>query len=752
MINHRVGIITGHNELLSLENTDFSLFFKFLGTQGRIIESINKLLDSRLLEIYDTLLIGVPRSELPASECLALQKWITRGGHLLLLSSFGGDVAPNGEESRSTNLNSILGGVEFPDFLLGMDSNVVSENDSDKISIKGRRSYFLPKVFVDISTLVREPATLCYDTGTIIKLLSESWKITHSLPFPDEDTYVVHRARLDGNCVVGGEKISEGYCYEDGFLFLRALYGKGVICVLGSAWFLKNTALSHKGNILFLNELIRLWYPRLIQEELHRRRGTPQRHRLLHAYPTSRMMFPIRKENLPHYEDLEDIISLDYLRPQIIGVLPHPFCNPRIRGCGFCTFPHEPYNITRANTVVDNVIQEITNFSNQYQELCHRSVSGVYFGGGTANLTPPTAFRKLCQNLVTKFDLRQAEITLEGVPAYFLRKPSFLEILQEEIPARHFRISMGIQTFDPKQIKRMGRENFGNRETIAEVIHFAQSQGISVSGDLLFNLPGQTLNQMQEDIHIALEMGFKQLCLYHLVMFEKLGTVWAQDPELLKKIPNNTVACENWLALRETMLNAGFVQNSLTNFTHQGVHKTDHRYIYEELGFQPDKHDVLGFGSSGICYFSNFREKQALKLQSHTQSTSYIQAIQERGRGWTKSFLYDLRDLKIFYLTRGIASLGIDISAYKSYFGTSPQEDFPTEFQALRNAQLLNFENGKILLTPTGMFYADTIAGLLAWRQVHRYRLNQMCETFSGQTDTTVYALNVDIADVDPMG
>ncbi|MFX0095229.1 MAG: radical SAM protein, partial [Candidatus Hodarchaeota archaeon] len=725
MINHQVGVVTSHNELISLENTDFSLFFKLLETQGRSVKLIKNRLDSKLLKIYDTLLIGVPRCELSSSECLALQEWIIRGGHLLLLSSFGGDTAPNGEKSRSTNLSSILEGFEFPDFLLGMDTSVLSENNYNKIPIgtRRRKNYFIPKVFMDISALVREPAIFCYDTGTVIMLSSESWKITHSLPFPEEDTYIIESARLNGDRIVGGKRIHSGYMLtKDGFLFLRALRGKGVICVLGSAWFLKNTALVHRGNLLFLNELFRLWYPNLIQEELHRRRETPQRHRLLHAYPTSRMMLPIKKEDIILYENLEGIVSLDYQRPQVVGVLPHPFCNPKIPGCGFCTFPHEPYSAKKANEVVDSVIQEISNFSDQYPKLCQRFVSAVYFGGGTANLTPSSAFRKLCQSLVINFDLRQAEVTLEGVPSYFLRKQSLLEIMQEEMPARHFRISMGIQTFDPNQVKRMGRENFGTRETITKVVQLAQSQGISVSGDLLFNLPGQSFDQMQKDIHIALEIGFKQLCLYHLVMFERLGTMWAQDPELIKKLPNNTLACENWLSLREIMLNAGFVQTSLTNFTHRSILKTMRRYMYEELGFQPEKYDALGFGPSGICYLSNFREKQTLKLQSHTQSTSYTKAIQERGRGWAKSFFYNISDLKIFYLTRGIAMLGIDIATYKSHFGMSPHKDFPTEFQALQDAQLINIKNDKILLTPSGMFYADSIAGLLAWRQVHGHR------------------------------
>jgi len=60
------------------------------------------------------------------------------------------------------------------------------------------------------------------------------------------------------------------------------------------------------------------------------------------------------------------------------------------------------------------------------------------------------------------FNLQQAEISLEGVAAYFLnRKPLLLEILSEELFARRFRISMSVQTFSRSPLEPMGRLAFG---------------------------------------------------------------------------------------------------------------------------------------------------------------------------------------------------------------------------------------------------------------------------------------------------
>ena len=141
-------------------------------------------------------------------------------------------------------------------------------------------------------------------------------------------------------------------------------------------------------------------------------------------------------------------------RGLLIGVLPHPCCNAALSGCGFCTFPHEPYRARKVATIVDHVVREIEARVAVQPSLRQRPVTGLYFGGGTANLTPPKSFRKLCRKLNAAFDLSGAEVTLEGVPAYFIkRKPLLVDILRQEINARHFRISMGIQTFDRQRLR-----------------------------------------------------------------------------------------------------------------------------------------------------------------------------------------------------------------------------------------------------------------------------------------------------------
>jgi oxygen-independent coproporphyrinogen-3 oxidase len=448
--------------------------------------------------------------------------------------------------------------------------------------------------------------------------------------------------------------------------------------------------------------------------ELDRRLHKPQRHRLLHGYPLAAAM------RTWHAEAPADIVFDPHAgRALLVGVLPHPFCNPAVTGCGFCTFPHQKYEAARAHEVVAAVGREIEARVHRQPNLRGRPVAGVYFGGGTANLSPIEPFRQLCRVLARTFDLRAAEVTLEGVPAYFVkRKPSLMDVLREEIPARHFRVSMGIQTFDETRLGQMGRLAFGTAETFRAVVEEAHARGFTASADLLFNLPHQTLAEMERDVDAAVGLGLDHLGLYHLVLFRGLGTEWSRDPAKLAGLPSNEEAAENWLALRERLRDATFYQATLTNFERVGLRGDARRFVYEEYSFQPDRYEMLGFGPSAISFAADREFGTGLKVLNPDAAGDYLTAAGAGGPAWDRYFEYGPRDLRIFYLTRRLAALVINRARYRGLFGTDPLDDFPDEFAALSGAGLLEETPQAIRPTPRGMFYADSIASLLAWRRV----------------------------------
>ncbi len=446
----------------------------------------------------------------------------------------------------------------------------------------------------------------------------------------------------------------------------------------------------------------------LHRSELRRRMARPQRHRLLQGYP----MAPLMTRAPPRFKPWTRVES-DPTRPTIVGVLPHTFCNPKVRGCGFCTFPHEKLSRSGLRRTTERVVREIERAPTA---LTGRDVTGIYFGGGTANLTPTSDLRAMCDALAARFAIAQAELTLEGVPKYFLLEDEALLDVIAAAPVRHRRISMGVQTFDATFLARMGRDAFGNRDEIAQVVEAAHRRGFTASCDLLFNLPGAPIERALADVQAAVAIGFDQICAYNLVLNGELDTEWARDRELVQLMPHGSRACATWLMVREALIEHGYVQTTLTNFERADVASSPRRFVYEPASFDPARHDAVGFGPGAISTLTDRRRGRATKWMNAGTSEAYIAAIDEGGSIETY-FAYAREDLRLLHLTRGFATMKIDCAEHESIFGSDPIAAYPRHFEVLEHARLVAIERGHITLTPEGMFYADAVTGLLAWQR-----------------------------------
>ncbi|HEY4259811.1 MAG TPA: radical SAM protein [Schlesneria sp.] len=455
---------------------------------------------------------------------------------------------------------------------------------------------------------------------------------------------------------------------------------------------------------------------------LRRRMMKPQRHRLLQSFPLAAAMPPAQP--LDQQERfLAFPMSPAGERELLVGILPHPFCNPTVRGCGFCTFPHEQFSGFKAALVASLIVKELEQRLDAQPELRGRKVAALYFGGGTANLTPSDSFRLLCRAANMSFDLSEAEVTLEGVPSNFIRRqPLLLDILDEEMAPRHRRISMGIQSFDENRLKQMGRLGYGTGSVFAEVVREAHRRGMTASGDLLFNLPAQSLDEMRSDLRQACDIGLDHIGLYHLVAFRGLKTAWSQDPKLLAQLPNQDQAVENWLALREQLLDDGFVQTSLTNFERSEVIGKANRFQYEVNSFRPDRYEMLGLGPAAISSAANKTFDNAWKTINPEASHDYMAAVNSQTLIPNRVFRYGQDDLKAFYLTRRLSGLAIDTQQYQSLFDLTPMEDYPEEFAAFIDEELIELTGDLLRPTPRGMFFSDSISALLAAPRLSEHR------------------------------
>src|SRR5690554_6335559 len=107
----------------------------------------------------------------------------------------------------------------------------------------------------------------------------------------------------------------------------------------------------------------------------------PQRHRLLHGYPMPKAMRPMADDE--RWDALEtNQWQWRWRRQILVGVLPHPFCVPEVKGCGFCTFPHERHRQNLMLPLAMAIAKELG--THKARHATH--ANAIYLGGGTANL------------------------------------------------------------------------------------------------------------------------------------------------------------------------------------------------------------------------------------------------------------------------------------------------------------------------------------------------------------------------------
>lgn len=398
-------------------------------------------------------------------------------------------------------------------------------------------------------------------------------------------------------------------------------------------------------------------------------------------------------------------LNIDRSRDLIVGVIPHTQCVPRREACGFCTFPHDPANKTSRLTMLSAVERDVLAVT-AADELKGRRVHALYLGGGTANLSSTEEVERLLTTLRTHLVLDDAELTLEGTPVLFESWfSSHLKSLAKQKVAQR-RISMGVQTFDEGLLHLMGREKFGDAALVKKLAKKSRELELTTSADLLFNLPGQTLEQMERDVDIAIAAGLDQICLYHLVLYEGLGTPWAKEEALLRLVPDNGRAAQHWLTLRERLLRAGYEQSTLTNFERKDLGAK--RFRYELASFAPDKTDALGFGPMSLTTFIDWPRKRGLKLlrRKHLGRAAWS--------GDDLMFQYDEAALRLLFVTRSLATTRVDARTYAQCFGTTLQHDFAEPLAALTAEQLVAVDDAALTLTPLGMFFADSVVSTLA--------------------------------------
>lgn len=281
-----------------------------------------------------------------------------------------------------------------------------------------------------------------------------------------------------------------------------------------------------------------------------------------------------------------------------------PFCKSR---CIYCDF----YSTTREAEMDRYTAALCCEIRSRSGETSGSRVRTIYIGGGTPSLLSSSQLGRILQCIRECYDLEaETELTLEMNPEDVVVPPShfsndggvkFSDFLADGSLSplremrRALRVSLGIQTFDDELLRLLQRRHSGQRAL--EAVDTLQQADISnISIDLIYGLPGQTMQQWEQDLDVAFALGIQHLSAYAL-SYEEGTRLWQLRLSGKVHEASDELSVAMYQRLCQRAREAGFEHYEISNFALPGFHSRHNSSYWTGtpyLGFGPGAHSFDG--------------------------------------------------------------------------------------------------------------------------------------------------------------
>src|SRR5262245_36011554 len=369
----------------------------------------------------------------------------------------------------------------------------------------------------------------------------------------------------------------------------------------------------------------------------------------------------------------------------LLGLYLHiPFCRQR---CDFCAFYLEIYRDGRAVTFVDSLRREIRLYAAQDLAATH-SIQSIYLGGGTPTTLSPDQIESVITEIRTRFVvIPDVEVSIEAHPATVTE-----EDLTRLIQAGFNRVSFGAESMNDREFVAIGRPG-ASQDTI-RAVQMARAAGFTnINLDLMYGLPGQTLQSWQQSLDRIVQLEPTHVSCYALTIEE--GTKLARNiDQQITVAPDDTQQVEMDEAAEVLLRRAGYQRYEISNYAKPG-YICRHNLLYWTNG------EYLGLGPSAQSYVNGSRFGNIADLKAYSLALNEdrlpVQAHAEL------SIPEQLRDAVIFGL-RLIQGIPTDtLEAHALCYGHRQT------LMGLRAQHLIEEDGTRSRLTAKGRRYADTV-------------------------------------------
>lgn len=361
----------------------------------------------------------------------------------------------------------------------------------------------------------------------------------------------------------------------------------------------------------------------------------------------------------------------------------YPWC---IRKCPYCDFNSYPKNKSVC-TDESYLNALILDFKQNINLISNRKFNAVYFGGGTPSLFSPKLMEKLMHE-ISPYCEENCEISMEANPGTVS-----LETLKDYRSLGVNRISLGVQSFDDRELKLLGRIH-DSKAAIEACNNVIKSGFDNFNIDIMHGLPEQTTQKALADIKIAASLGCNHLSWYELTLEE--DTYFGSHPP---KLPNEDnladIEDQGFVLLKEL----GFNRYEVSGYTkdRRCQNNLNYWFFYDYFGIGAGAHSKIQIGDK-TCRRGNPQKP-----------SSYIEEVKNKKNNFFEvkksdlPFEFMLNRLRVF-----------DETKYDEFENTT-RLNFSTVKDKLEKAKgegLLRFSDTGYALTDKGRWMLNDILEL----------------------------------------
>ena len=325
-------------------------------------------------------------------------------------------------------------------------------------------------------------------------------------------------------------------------------------------------------------------------------------------------MIPIR----PEAEMSASAQALDVMHAMRPGVLQFaslpplslyvhlPWC---LKKCPYCDFNSHEWRGAASSELPEQAYIDalMADLEASLPLIWGRSVHSIFLGGGTPSLFSPRAIDNLISGLRARLRLEaDCEITMEANPGTF-EKDRFKAFRAAGVT----RLSIGVQSFNDTHLQALGRVHDGAqaRAAVAEAAQAFDTFNL----DIMYALPGQSLQDLEQDVHTALSFQPPHISIYHLTI--EPNTVFANQPPQLPEDDTAYAMMDRITEMTATQGLARYEVSAYAKADHQCWHNLNYWQFGDYLGIGAGAHSKLTFAHRVVRQV-RFREPQLYMAQA----------------------------------------------------------------------------------------------------------------------------------------